>query len=220
MDFPQLTATRREFLERATAAYHAALMDKEDLELGHPGRKYLWERGFTPEAIRYFRLGYVAEPLEGHDWFAGRLAIPYITPSGVSAIRFRRIDGTEERKYDQELGSLVPLFNVRDLHRPESYVAICEGELDTITMSALCGVPAVGLGGVEQWSSKGDIYRRLFEDYQKVFVVMDPDDAGQKIARAIVRVLSDPTNVVLNADVNDTYLLQGPEHIRKALGLE
>lgn len=162
----------------------------------------------------------------------GMLSIPYITPSGVSALRFRRLDdngssaggatgGTRPAgsKYTQETGSFTPLFNVRDLHREESWIAVCEGELDTIVMSALCGIPAVGIGGVDQWSTNGNVYRRLLEDYERVFVVMDPDEAGQGMAKAIAKAVTDPTNIVLPADVNDTYLVQGRDFIRGALGL-
>jgi len=36
-----------------------------------------------------FHLGVVVDPLPGHEQFLGRVAIPYVTPSGVVDIRFR-----------------------------------------------------------------------------------------------------------------------------------
>lgn len=210
MDFPKVSSQRREFLERATETYYRALPESA-------GAEYLKTRGITGQAAQHFRLGYLSEPLEGHDWYRGRLAIPYITPTGVSQLRFRML-GDGKPKYDQEAGTFTPLFNVRDLHREEPWIALCEGEIDTITMW-MCGVPAVGLGGVSQWTAHKDVYRRLLEDYERVFIVMDPDDAGQGMAKEIARTLTDPVNVVLHGDVNDTFLLEGQGAILRALGL-
>ena len=39
------------------------------------------------EAARLARLGVVVEPEVGHEQFAGRLSIPYITKSGVVGLR-------------------------------------------------------------------------------------------------------------------------------------
>lgn len=192
--------------------------------------EYLSLRGISGEAAQRFRLGYVLEPLEGHDRMIGMLSIPYITPSGISQLRFRRLDvapsGATDgsayvgSKYTQETGSYTPLFNVRDLHRPEPHIALVEGEFDSMVMSYLVGVPAVGLGGVDQWTANGKIYRRLLEDYERVFVVMDPDEPGQTMAKAIAHdITTDTTNIILPADVNDTYLVQGRGAILKAMGL-
>lgn len=211
MEFPRLSSSRRSFLESATSRYHHALWDS-------PAFDYLLERGFTVEVAKHFRLGFVAEPLEGHEAYRGMVAIPYIAPTGSVAMRFRNLgDGA---KYLQESGSRSPLFNVRDLHRVEAYVAICEGEFDAITLSGLCGIPAVGIPGVDSWNKNADVWRRLFEDWSRVFVVMDPDDAGQKIAKTIMKhVGSDATNVMLPADANDTYKSHGADFIRSKMGL-
>jgi 5S rRNA maturation endonuclease (ribonuclease M5) len=151
----------------------------------------------------------------------GMLSIPFITPTGVSALRFRRISGNGN-KYHQEGASYTPLFNVRDFHRSEPYIALDEGEFDTSIMSGLVGVPAVGLPGCGQWNKNGKYYKRLFQDYDKVFVLMDPhdkDDKGQQTAKAICRTLPNAVNIVLPEDVNDTYLLHGREFILKEMGL-
>lgn len=180
---------------------------------------YLKSRGITGEAAKHHRLGYVAEPLDNHDEMVGMLCIPFITPTGVSAVRFRRISGSGN-KYHQE-ATYTPLFNVRDFHRPEPYIALCEGELDGVVMSSLVGVPAVSLPGLGQWAKNGKIYKRLFVDYDKVFVVMDTDDKGegQKTAQSIMRMLPNAVNIRLPFDVNDTFLAQGKDFILKELGL-
>lgn len=215
MDFPKVSPLKREFLNNATQTYYKALTESS-LAID-----YLKDRGITGEVARDFRLGYVADPCENHDEMVGMLSIPFITPTGVSMLRFRRIQGSGH-KYHQESVAHTPLFNVRDLHKPASYIAFCEGELDTVVMSALVGVPAVGLPGVGQWNKNGKFYRRLLQDYTKVYVVMDTDDkdgSGQKTASLMMKSIPNAVNILLPADVNDTYLLHGADFIKKELGL-
>lgn len=212
MDFPRVTPLRRDFLESATASYAATLKDSPE------AIEFLKGRGITGDVALRFRLGCVLTPLENHDGMQGMLSIPYITPTGVTAIRFRRLHG-DGGKYHQETGSFSPLFNVRDLHRPERYVAICEGELDAVVMSGLCGIPAVAIPGTGVWGKRGKIYSRLFQDYDKVFIVMDPDKAGQDVAPNIAKYVPNPVNIILPMDVNDTFIREGAEFIQRELGL-
>lgn len=223
MDFPRLTPQRREFLENATASYASTLRDSP------VAISFLKERGISGEVAGLFRLGFVESPLENHDQMQGMLSIPYCTPSGVVAIRFRRLQG-DGHKYHQESGSASPLFNVRDLHRPERYLAICEGELDAVIMSGMVGIPAVAIPGTGQWKQRGRFYARLLQDYDKIFVVLDPDKAGQDVAPSIMKAVANPVNIILPAevtlvdgpvkgDVNNVYLANGREFILRELGL-
>lgn len=212
LDFPSLSPMKREMLNRATQTYYEALKTSE------VAQEHLKDRGITGEVAQHFRLGYVSEPLENHDQMQGMLSIPFLTPLGTVAIRFRRLSG-DGHKYHQEAGTLSPLFNVRDLHRPEPYLAVDEGELDAVVMSGCVGVPAVGLAGTGNWKSRGKFYRRLFLDYERVFVLMDPDKAGQEMAPDILRKVPNAVNIVLPADVNETYLSHGREFILKEMGL-
>lgn len=214
LDFPQLSPGKRERLERATQTYYSQLKESPE------AIDYLKARGIDGATAQHFRLGYVSDPVENHDQMQGMLSIPFVTPLGVVAIRFRRLRG-EGGKYHQEAGTLSPLFNVRDLHRPEPYLVLCEGELDAVVMSGIVGVPAVGLAGTGNWSSRGKFYRRLLLDYDRVYVVMDPDGPGQKIVPEILKKVPQAINIVLpdELDVNDTYLLHGKDLILKELGL-
>jgi 5S rRNA maturation endonuclease (ribonuclease M5) len=156
---------------------------------------------------------------KNHDQMQGMLSIPFITPVGTVAIRFRRLQG-DGHKYHQEAGTLSPLFNVRDLHRSESYLVLCEGELDAVVMSGCVGLPSIALAGTGAWQSRGKFFRRLLCDYDRVFVVMDPDSAGQKIVPEILKRVPNAINVILPAgDVNETFLAIGREGILKEMGL-
>lgn len=227
MELPRLSSQRRTQLAQATERYAEALV-------GSAAEGYLAGRGVSAEVAARFQLGFVAEgsPVEGHDRFAGRLAIPYITPSGVVGMRFRRLDGEDPKssssaessasppKYDSEAGQRTALYNVNDLHRSEPWIALCEGELDTVVMSGIVGVPAVGVPGVEHWGKKGGIWSRLLQDYEQVFVVMDPDRAGRKFVPEICKQIENAIPVDLPADVNDTVLQNGPEWVLEKMGLD
>lgn len=213
MELPRLSSQRRTQLAQATERYSAAL-------LGSVAEHYLGDRGISAEVAARFQLGFVADPIEGHDRFVGRLAIPYTTPSGVVGMRFRGLTPEFDPKYDAEAGQRTALYNVNDLHRSEPWIAICEGELDTVVMSGIVGVPAVGVPGVEHWSKKGGIWSRLFQDYDAVYVCTDPDKAGQKAQQEICKRIENAIPVDLPADVNDTVQEHGPEWVLEKLGLD
>ena len=86
------------------------------------------------EAARLARLGVVVEPEIGHESFAGRLSIPYITKTGVVDLRFRSLNPAVEPKYMGMTGAETRMFNVLDIERAGDFIGVCEGELDTITL--------------------------------------------------------------------------------------
>src|SRR5687767_9119586 len=76
----------RESLEAACRTYEEAMP-------GSPAEVYLKGRGLDPtsKALASFRLGYVDSPVVGHEQYRGRLAIPYLTASGITDLRFRSV---------------------------------------------------------------------------------------------------------------------------------
>ena len=102
----KLSNSQRQFLLRATQQY-ASQIDK--------AKEYLLTRQLSVEEARTFHLGVVVDPLPGHEQFTGRLAIPYITPSGVVDIRFRAMHG-EDPKYMGMAGAETTMFNLSLIH--------------------------------------------------------------------------------------------------------
>ena len=137
---------RRESLTKAAKFYHSAL---------HEAEEYLAERGITLEQATKARLGVVLEPLTGHEQYVNRLAIPYLTRSGVVDIRFRSMD-LSEPKYMGLTGATTHLYNVGAFFRAAGQMCICEGEIDTITLDVACDIPAVGdrKSGRSSWCQK------------------------------------------------------------------
>lgn len=161
------------------------------------------------------RLGVVLDPLTGHEQYVNRLAIPYLTKSGVVDIRFRSI-GNEEPRYMGLTGATTHLYNVGAFFRASSYICICEGEIDTITLDSVCGIPAVGVPGVNNWKKH---YTRLLADFDKVFLFADGDNAGHEFAKSLAREL--PSLIVIQApegeDVNSIYKTEGSDYFKEKI---
>lgn len=160
-------------------------------------------------------MGVVHEPLTGHEQYKGRLAIPYLTRSGVVDLRFRSMDASEP-KYMGLTGASTHLFNVRALFKPSTHVSVCEGEIDAITLDYVCDIPAVGVPGVNNWKKH---YSRLLMDFDKVFLFADGDSAGQEFAKSLTRELNNLIVVQMpdGEDVNSMYRLYGKEYFDKKI---
>ena len=197
------SASQKELLGRAAERYAASISLAED---------YLRSRGIPIEIARLARLGVVAEPEVGHEQYQGRLAIPYVTKTGVVDIRFRSLNPAVEPKYMGLTGAETKMYNVTDVERAGDFIGVCEGELDTLTMSACVGIPCVGVPGANSWKKH---YTRLLADFERVFVFADGDQPGKEFASSLAREL--PVTVVQfpdGEDVNSFYISHGAEAIR------
>ena len=193
--------SQRESLTRAAKFYHSAL---------HEAEEYLADRGITLEQAQKARLGVVLEPLTGHEAYTNRLSIPYITRSGVVDLRFRSMD-LQEPKYMGLSGATTHLYNVSAFFRAGSYISICEGEIDTITLDIVCGIPAVGVPGVNNWKKH---YSRLLADFDKVFLFADGDNAGTEFGKSLAKELGNLVVVQMpdGEDVNSMYRIHGSDY--------
>ena len=203
----KLSESQKELLGLATAKYAENIYQAED---------YLKNRGITLDVARLARLGVVTEPEPGHEAFIGRLAIPYITKSGVVDIRFRALNPAVEPKYMGMAGTDTKLYNVLDIERAGDWIGICEGELDTLTMSRCIGVPCVGVPGVNNWKKH---YTRLLSDFDKVFLFADGDNAGSEFGKSLSRELSNLIVVHMpdGEDVNSIYRTHGAEFFKEKI---
>lgn len=197
------STSRRESLTKAAKFYHSAL---------HEAEEYLAERGITLEQATKARLGVVLEPLTGHEQYVNRLAIPYLTRSGVVDIRFRSMD-LSEPKYMGLTGATTHLYNVGAFFRAGGQMCICEGEIDTITLDVACNIPAVGVPGVNNWKPH---YSRLLQDFEKVFLFADGDTAGSDFGKFLAKELGNITvvNMPDGEDVNSMYRQHGAEYFK------
>jgi DNA primase len=184
--------------------------------------EFLADRGISEEIARQYHLGFIKEPFATHENYQGWLSIPYITVLGhCVGFKFRRLDDGKP-KYGAPLGQKGHLYNVRDIIVTSEYIAVCEGELDTIICSAVLGIPAVGVPGVAAWKTH---FPKLFSGYETVYVVGDNDvkedgsNPGAEFAKRVANEVMNSTIVTLppNMDINDYYLANGVEATRNLL---
>ena len=186
---------------------------------------YLEGRGISEDTARAFSLGTVVDPHPGHEMFEGWLSIPYVSALGIyQCVKFRRLDDGKP-KYGQPIGQKLHIYNVADCLADKSYIAICEGELDAVVMSAEVGIPAVGIPGVAAWKP---YYSKLFLGFDTVFVIGDNDDKedgtnpGAEFSRRVAGEVLNSQIVQLPSgmDINEFYLAQGAESVRNLLGIK
>ena len=186
--------------------------------------QYLNARGIDERVAGMSLLGSVHDPAPGHEHADGLMSIPYMTPTGVVGIKFRQVDPDRTPKYLWPTGQKVGAFNVVDLHIDSTIIAICEGELDTIVMSKIVGIPAVGVAGVSQWKPW---FPNLFESYNRIIIFADNDvkengtNPGMELAKRIKEDLDQAVVISLpaNRDVNDCYQELGVGWLRERAGL-
>jgi DNA primase len=195
--------SQKDLLRKATTKYAGNIFQAQD---------YLASRGIPIEAARLAQLGVVAEPEIGHEQYAGRLSIPYITKTGVVDLRFRSLNPAVEPKYMGLTGAETKMYNVLDIDRAGDFIGVCEGELDTITMSSCIGIPCIGVPGANSWKKH---YTRLLADFERVFIFADGDQPGTEFARSLAREL--PVTIVQlpeGEDVNSLYVSNGAQYFR------
>lgn len=209
--------SQMKFLTEAAETYTLALPDS-------PVQEYLEGRGIDLSSSAMSRLGYVDAPLPGHEAYRGMLCIPYWTVSGVVAVKFRQIEDRPGPRYLWPAGQQSHLYNVQSCLTGRPYMVICEGELDTVVASSVCGLNAVGIAGVSHWKPH---HPRVLKHYRDVFVVVDNDDKedgsnpGQDLAKRILSDIPYARNILLprGMDISDFVLSHGRDALTSLLGL-
>ena len=196
----RLSSLQRQFLLQATQRYASKIELAKD---------YLSSRHLSVEEASTFHLGVVEDPLPGHEAYKGRLAIPYITPSGVVDIRFRAI-GNEDPKYMGLVGAKTTMFNTQACFVADKYICVTEGEFDCIMMSVKTMHPTIGIPGANNWKPH---YAKILDDFDVVIVLADGDSAGLEFGKKISRELSNVNIISMpdGEDVNSMMIKMGSE---------
>ena len=179
-------------------------------------------RGISEVVAAKYQLGTITDPINGHEMYEGWISIPYITASGSCVgFKFRRLDEGKP-KYGSPTGQKAHLYNVSDITIMKPYIVVCEGELDTVIVSGVLDIPAVGVPGVAAWKPH---FPKLFGGYETVYVVGDNDvkedgsNPGAEFSKRVANEVMNSTIVTLppNMDINDYYLAHGASATRKLL---
>ncbi len=216
--------SQKNSLDKSCLHYQEELLGEE----GHKSIAYLKARGLTRETMEYFRLGLVKDPFpeSGHDFMINRLAIPYITPTGIVQMRFRAIpyDGIPGNpepspKMLSEADAGTTMYNVMSLSPQNQTIYMCEGESDTWA-SHQSGLPTIGIPGARAWKR---VFARAFK-FRRVVILADNDDHGEGLEFA-QKVQQDVrgTRIVLmpkEFDVSKFVQEEGEQRLRELVGVE
>jgi len=201
-------------LTQAADRYHNSLTEK--------ARSYLAGRGIDGTVAEAFRLGVVTDPEPDHVPYTGMLSIPYITKSGVVGFKMRQLDEYREPKYLVPTGQRSLMFNVNAVFANTDTICIAEGELDAVIAHGVCGIPTVGIPGVQQWKPW---HPRVLDGFPHIFVLADNDvkedgsNPGHELGKVICGDLPQARMLYLPAgqDVNSLYLTGGVDAVRGLL---
>jgi DNA primase len=136
-------------------------------------------------------------------------------------MRFRRPPDSEHpAKYWSPAGSKTRVFNTSALLNPGHWIAICEGEFDTMAATQ-AGIPAVGFPGVQSWEP---YCRNMLSGFSRIIVLADNDDKGQGLAFGeMIAEQLEETKFVLappGHDVNSTLKELGIRGLRDHFGID
>lgn len=185
---------------------------------------YLTGRGLGAAAADRFRLGYV-EPSEADPrryWH--RMAIPYLTPTGIVQIRYRCLSehnhGAEQcPKYLGDPGAEITLYNANAVLDSPRVLFLTEGEMDAVAITTLAGHAAVGIPGSQSWA-KYPYWARCFVGFERLILPADGDEAGQQLATAITKSLPEVQIVRLpDGEDANSVLARDPDGFLGRCGL-
>jgi len=110
--------------------------------------------------------------------------IPYADRDGELLTNRYRITVGGDDKFRWEKGTTTTLYGLHKLEEAEKvgYVLLVEGESDC-HVAWYRGLPAVGVPGVDNWR---DGWAKHLGGIPKIFVVVEPDEAGKKLWRSLV----------------------------------
>lgn len=134
------------------------------------GMKYVWNRGFTKEAIEHFRLGFSLEEGIPFLWY------PYICNGIPIGAKKRSIEGP--KIFKRTPGTRSILFNGDVTKGSETSIILCEGESDVVAMWS-AGITNV-VGATVGAKSISDEWILHLDKFQKIYFAYDTDEEGQQ----------------------------------------
>lgn len=149
---------------------------------------YLRDRGFTPETIERFQLGY--------DKLSGRITIPIFDEVGrLVGFKGRALNPEDKPKYKVLGGSLygfpryhvgLVVFAIDKVQPEEREAIICEGELNAIAMHQIGYRNAIAAGG----STFTRVHaKKIIERFESVILYFDSDKAGYEATKTAADLL-------------------------------
>lgn len=185
-----------------------------------PAVEWLAGRGISRAQAVTAGLGVVTGEVVDHETLAGRLAIPYMTPSGPVNMTFRCLrhmdcKSSGCKKYLLHPGLKDNLYYVQSFDYAEDFICITEGEIDALTMN-ICGIPALGVSGAEKWKEH---WTEVLDDFAYVYVMQDGDRAGEDFVTLVRGNIPHAVTIQMpdGEDVNSMYVKHGTLYLHERL---
>jgi len=182
--------------EKTAQEAYKALMDD------FAGLDYLKGRGFSLETVKHFKLGLHVDK-DGWRW----LSIPHFEKGQLENIKYRSLPPAE-KSFRRIRGGRSVLFNADCIQGNQAELFLCEGETDLMALwnAGIKNVVATTTGA----GSFDPAWIDQLAKVEKIILVYDSDEAGQRGAREVAKRLGFERclNVVLpeGMDVNDYFL--------------
>lgn len=142
----------------------------------------LWrKRNLNIHSINKYNLGF--------DDYTNRLVIPIFNIDGdCVGLTRRSIDNKQKPKYlhTQGLPKSTLLYGWERINFRKEYITLVEGNIDAIKVNELKRMNAVALMGVNISNIQVDL---MTSHFNRVMLMLDNDEAGEKATREIVRRL-------------------------------
>lgn len=169
-------------------------------------KEWLNSRGLTDDTIAAFKIG---EQLVGGKAFA---VFPYLRDGELVNAKYRNV--ADKKDMRQEGGAEPCLYGWHLIDPRCRKVAICEGEIDAMTLHQV-GIAALSVNagaGNHQWIESD--WERL-NRFSEILVCFDNDEAGQKGAAEVVRRLGMDRCKVVKFGAKDAneWLMAGAESV-------
>lgn len=167
---------------------------------------WLKTRALTDETIAAFK---IAEQSRDGKTYA---VFPYLRDGVLVNVKYRNV--AEKKDMRQEAGAEPCLFGWHLIDPKARSVAICEGEIDAMSLHQ-CGIPALSVNagaGNHQWIEND--WERL-ERFDEILIFFDNDESGNKGAQEIIHRLGADRckRVVLPEKDANEYLQKGAEYV-------
>lgn len=172
---------------------------------GQAALKYLHKRGFTPETLRRFSIGYSTGYKSGDLWIPEGITIPGFIDGALWYLKIRTNEQEGKPKYTLVKGSKpAALFNADSLRAADNCL-ITEGEFNAMIATQELGglIPVASMGGSA--SNRIDLatWGVYFMLHRLVLALFDSDSAGETGSIALYAALGDRVKLAALPDGHD-----------------
>jgi len=174
-------------------------------EIGARALVYLQKRGFTPETLRRFSIGYSRGYKSGDLWIPEGITIPGFIDGAIWYLKIRTNEQEGKPKYTLVKGSKpAAIFNADSLRAADNCL-ITEGEFNAMIATQELGglIPVASMGGSA--SNRIDLatWGVYFMLHKLVLALFDNDNAGETGSIALYAALGDRVKLAALPDGHD-----------------